>query len=66
MISLQGCNFWTDGLAYNNLKILGIPYYIKDINVPIHSNIVEKVIQTTHIFNNIVLASYSHINKDWK
>ena len=40
------------------LKILGILYYIKDTNVSISS---KKVIQTTHIFNNIILAFYSHI-----
>jgi len=45
------------------LKILGIPYYIKDTNVPISSDIVEKFIQTTYIFNNIVLASYPYIIK---
>lgn len=45
------------------LKILGISYYIKDTNVPILSDIVEKVIQTTHIFNDIVLASHPHIIK---
>ena len=39
------------------LKILEIPYYIKDTNLPITVNIVKKVFQTTYIFNNIVLAS---------
>jgi len=42
------------------LKILGIPYLIEDINLPITTNIVEKV---TYIFNDIVLASWSYIIK---
>ena len=45
------------------LKILGILYYIKDTNVPISSDIVEKFIQITYIFNNIVLAFYPYIIK---
>ena len=42
------------------LKILGIPYLIEDINLPITTNIVEKVI---YIFNDIVLASWPCIIK---
>jgi len=38
------------------LKILGISYLIKDTNIPIFANVVEKVIQSTHIFNKIVLV----------
>lgn len=45
------------------LKILGIPYFVKDTNLPIFSNIVETVIKSIHIFNNITLTSYSHIIK---
>ena len=45
------------------LKILEIPYYIKDTNLPITVNIVKKVFQTTYIFNNIVLASWLCIIK---
>lgn len=45
------------------LKILGILYYIKDTNLPITVDIVKKVFQTTHIFNNIVLASWPCIIK---
>ena len=45
------------------LKILEIPYYIKDTNLPITVNIVKKVFQTTYIFNNIVLASWLYIIK---
>jgi len=39
------------------LKVLGIPYFIKDTNLPISSDIVESIIKSMHIFNNIVLAS---------
>jgi len=45
------------------LKILGIYYYIEDINILITSDIVEKVIQTTHIFNDTILAFCPHIIK---
>jgi len=37
------------------LKILGISYYIADI--------IEIVLQMTHIFNNIILASCPHVIK---
>ena len=39
------------------LKILGISYYVEDTNLFITIDIVERVIQTTHIFNDVVLAS---------
>ncbi len=45
------------------LKILGISYYIKDINLPITADIVERVIQTTHIFNNTILTFQPYIIK---
>ena len=45
------------------LKILGILYYIKDTNLSITMNIVKRVIKTTHIFNNVVLASHLYIIK---
>ena len=35
-------------------KILGISYFIEDTNLPITTNIIEKV---TYIFNDIVLTS---------
>ena len=38
------------------LKIISILYLIKDLNIPIISDIVEKVLQSTHIFNDIILA----------
>jgi len=45
------------------LKILDILYFMEDTNLPIMSNIIERVIQSTHIFNNMVLALYPHIIK---
>jgi len=38
------------------LKILGILYLIEDNNVPIFSNVVEILLQSIHIFNNVVLT----------
>ena len=43
--------------------ILGIIYHIKGTNLPITPDIVEKVLQTTHIFNDVVLASCSWVIK---
>ena len=37
------------------LKILDIPYLIKNTNIFISSNIVKRILELTHIFNNIVL-----------
>jgi len=45
------------------LKILGISYLIEKTNIPITTDIIEKVIQSTHIFNNVVLASKLRIIK---
>jgi len=45
------------------LKILGISYYIENINILITSDIMEKVIQTTYIFNDTILAFCPHIIK---
>ena len=45
------------------LKILGIPYYIKDTNLLITIDIIKKVFQTTYILNNIILASQPYIIK---
>jgi len=38
-------------------KILSIFYLIKDINIPITSDVVKKVLQFTHIFNDVILVS---------
>ena len=40
------------------LKILDILYFLDDINFLIMPNIIEKVIKSTYIFDDIVLASY--------
>lgn len=39
------------------LKILDIPYCIKNNNLLITMDIVKRVIQTTYIFNGVILAS---------
>jgi len=38
-------------------KILGIPYLIKDMNVPIFADIVKTVLKLTHFCNDITLVS---------
>jgi len=45
------------------LKILSILYLIEDINFPITSNIVEKILQSIHIFNDVTLTSRPYIIK---
>jgi len=44
-------------------KILGIPYFVKNTNLSILSDIIESIIKSNHIFNNIVLVLQSHIIK---
>ena len=39
------------------LKILDIPYIIKDTNISINLSVVEKIIKFTHIFDNICITS---------
>jgi len=45
------------------LKIVGISYFIEDTNLFIISNIIERVIKTTHIFDDIILAFHFYIIK---
>ena len=45
------------------LKILEMLYFLENMNLPITSNVIEEVIKDTHIFNDIILASYLHIIK---
>ena len=45
------------------LKILDISYFEENTNFLITADIVERVIQTTHLFNNVILAFCSHIIK---
>ena len=42
---------------------LDISYFIEDTNLSITSEIIERVIKTTYIFNDIILVSHLHINK---
>ena len=45
------------------LKILKIPYLIENTNISISSDITKRVLQSTHIFNNVVLTSKLRIIK---
>ena len=45
------------------LKIMGIPYLQENMNTLLTSKVVEDIIKKNHIFNNIALASRSHIIK---
>lgn len=45
------------------LKILIILYFIKNTNLLLTSNITEEVLETTYIFNDVVLALSLHIIK---
>jgi len=40
------------------LKILDILYFVEDTNLSITLDIVERILQSTHIFNDIVLTFY--------
>ena len=39
------------------LKIIGIPYLLENTNTPMLADIVESIIKSNHIFNNIMIAS---------
>ena len=45
------------------LKILDISYFVKDTNLSITSDIIESVIKSTYILNDIVLTSYPQVIK---
>ena len=45
------------------LRILGIPCFIENTNLFIMSDIIERVIKTTHIFDNTILAFYPRVIK---
>ena len=45
------------------LKIIGIPYFIENTNIPITLDFVKTIIKFNHIFNNIVLLLKSYIIK---
>ena len=42
---------------------MDIPYLLEDTNIFITSDIVERLIKTTHIFNNVILASKPRVIK---
>ena len=39
------------------LKIISIPYLLKNTNTPMMTDVVETIIRNNHIFNNIIVAS---------
>ena len=45
------------------LKILGIPYLIKNMDFSISAEIIENISKTSHIFNNITLSSWPQVIK---
>ena len=45
------------------LKILDIPYFLEDTNFSVISDIIERVIKSTHIFDNIALTFYPQVIK---
>ena len=44
-------------------KILGILYLIEDTNIPISSDIIERILQSIYIFNNVILTSKLRVIK---
>jgi len=38
------------------LKIIGLPYLIKNMNIPVTLDVVEKILKSNYIFNNILIA----------
>jgi len=44
-------------------KILDILYFVDNTNLPITLDIIETVVKSTHIFNNIFLVSHSQVIK---
>jgi len=45
------------------LKLISLPYYAENTNLPISSDDIEKVLKNNHIFNDISFASYLRIIK---
>ena len=45
------------------LKIIGIPYRLENTNTPILVDVVEFIIRSNHIFNNIAIALRPHVIK---
>jgi len=45
------------------LKSLDIPYFWEDTNLLVISDVIESIIKSIYIFNNIILASYPWVIK---
>jgi len=45
------------------LKIIGIPYLLKNTNMPITVDMIKMIIKNNHIFNNITVASRPRVIK---
>ena len=45
------------------IKILGLPYLLENTNTPMDSEVIENIIKTTHIFNDIKVASKPYVCK---
>jgi len=45
------------------LKIIDISYLLENTNTPISTDVVESIIKSNYIFNNIVVASKPYIIK---
>ena len=58
-------NIQESWLSQSNLylKILGLPYLIKNTNIPIDAGIVKSIIKSAHIFNDIKITSKPHVCK---
>ena len=44
-------------------KILGLSYYIENTNTPMDSSVIKNIIKSTHIFNDIKVASKPQVCK---
>jgi len=45
------------------LKILGLSYLLENTNTSMNSGVIKNIIKTTHIFNDIKVASKPHVCK---
>ena len=45
------------------LKILNILYFVENNNLSLTSDIIERIIETSHIFSDIVLAFWPYVIK---
>jgi len=45
------------------LKIIGLSYFIENSSTPVASYIIENIIRSNHIFNNISITLYPRIIK---